>query len=198
MSYYIIQDKSQTVLMSHGLSQLTGVHKETWIKSNIKSKNKLLQILIVRAQNNDLPVYCSRFVKNIDQSTKIFKFIFFALFAHPNVPQKMYLIKLMYIFCDNFTDLMLSDCRERFSLSASILSSNMIVYLLYYHQVGLWQLPCQSVPNSYQIRGPPGILLIHVQKVSAFPQGLASLDPSDVWQADRSDSVQDYGMAIII
>ena len=104
-----------------------------------KIKNKLhvaTQTFVCPSSNNDLLVYCDRFLKNIDQSTKIFKLIFFALFAHPNVPHKMCLIKLMYILCDHFTDLMLNDCRKRVSLSASNLALHMIVYLLYYHQIG--------------------------------------------------------------
>ena len=84
------------------------------------------------SSNNDLPVYYNRFVKNIHQSTRIFKLIC----LHTQICLINCLIKLMYIFCDHFTDLMLNDCRKRFSLSASILSLHMIVYLLYYHQIG--------------------------------------------------------------
>ena len=103
MSYYIIQDNVTGTFIVGRRSQ--GNMGE--IKYKIKKQ---------ATPNFDW------FVKNIDLSTKIFKFIFFALFAHPNVPHKMYIIKLMYILEDHFTDLMLNDCKKRFSLSASIFS----------------------------------------------------------------------------
>ena len=156
--------------MSHGLSQLAGVHTETWMKSNMKYKLATPNF-DCPSSSNDLPVYCNRFVKNIHQSTKILKLIFFALFAHPNVPHKLCLIKLMYIFCDHFTDLMLSDCKERFSLSASILSSNMIVYLLYYHQIVLWQ-PALPVCTQFVLDQRPSRDTTHTcKKGVSFPLG---------------------------
>ena len=59
------------------------------MKSNINKKKLATPNFDCPSSNNDSPVYCNRFVKNINQSTEIFKLIFFALFAHPNVPHKM-------------------------------------------------------------------------------------------------------------
>ena len=50
---------------------------ETWMKSNVISRNKNYTSL-----NNDFLVYHNRFSKTINQLPKISELIVFALFAH--------------------------------------------------------------------------------------------------------------------